>query len=158
RAFYLNRGELRTARELGEQLYGLAQQAAVPTLLLTAHTVLGQTLVLLGDYTAAWAHLEQGIALIDPVAERTLVRDQGSAPGVMCLAWAALALWCLGFPAQAVRRGQEALALAQELAHPLSLVMAQGWVAWLYHRRREAPVVQALGESQLTLATAQGFP
>jgi predicted ATPase len=143
---------------LGEQLYGWAQQTAVSTHLLTAHTVLGQTLVLLGDYAAAWAHLEQGIARIDPAVERTLVRDQGSAPGVMCLAWAAMALWCLGFPAQAVRRGQEALALAQELGHPLSLAMAQWWVALMYWRRREAPVVQALSESVLTLATAQGFP
>jgi class 3 adenylate cyclase/tetratricopeptide (TPR) repeat protein len=158
RAFYFNRGELRTARELGEQLYGLVQQAAVPTHLLTAHTVLGQTLVLLGDYTDAWAHLEQGIARIDPAVERTLVRGQGSAPGVMCLAWAATTLWSLGFPAQAVRRGQEALALVQDLAHPLSLAMAQFWVALVYHRRREAPMVQALGESLLTLATAQGFP
>jgi len=76
----------------------------------------------------------------------------------MCLAWAGIALWCLGFPAQAVRRGQEALALAQELGHPLSLAMAQYWVTLVHHRRREAPVVQALGESLLILATAQGFP
>jgi predicted ATPase len=158
RAFYLNRGELLTARDLGQQLYGLVQQEAVPTHLLTAHAVLGQTLVLLGDYTAAWTHLEQGIALIDSGTERTLALGQGSAPGVMCLAWAAIALWCLGFPAQAVRRGQEALALAQELAHPLSLAMAQYWVTLVHHRRREAPVVQALGESLLILATAQGFP
>ncbi len=59
----------------------MVQQAAVPTHLLTAHTVLGQTLVLLGDYTRAWTHLEQGIALIDPAVERTLVRGQGSRRG-----------------------------------------------------------------------------
>ena len=44
----------------------------------------------------------------------------GVAPGVRCLAVAAKALWCLGYPAQAVRRSQEALALAQALAHPLA--------------------------------------
>ena len=68
RAFYVNHGELHTAEGVGEQLYVLAQQAAVPTDLLTAHTVLGHTLVLLGDYAAAWTHLEQGIVLIDPAA------------------------------------------------------------------------------------------
>jgi hypothetical protein len=31
---------------------------------------------------------------------------------------AALTLWCLGLPAQAERRSQEALALAEVLAHP----------------------------------------
>ena len=40
--FYYNRGELRTARELGEQLWRRAQRAAVPTHLLEAHSALGR--------------------------------------------------------------------------------------------------------------------
>jgi len=71
---------------------------------------------------------------------------------------AANALWYLGFPAQSVRRRQEALTLAQELAHPLSLTSAQFWAAWLHYLRREVPVVQALADTLLTLATTQGFP
>src|SRR5437762_13589665 len=38
--FYRNRGALSTSRELGEQLYRLAQRAAVPTHLLEAHDAL----------------------------------------------------------------------------------------------------------------------
>jgi predicted ATPase len=57
-----------------------------------------------------------------------------------------------------VRRCQEALTLAQELAHPQSLAQARHWAAFLYHRRREVPTVQAQAEALLTLATAQGFP
>ena len=52
---------------------------------------------------------------------------------------AAFTLWCLGSPAQAVRRSQEALAMAQELAHPQSLAFAQHCAALLHQRRREAP-------------------
>jgi predicted ATPase len=48
--------------------------------------------------------------------QRTLVLQHGEASGVRCLAVAANALWCLGYPAQAVQRSQEALALAQALA------------------------------------------
>ena len=66
--FYRNRGALPTARELGEQLYRLAQREAEPTPLLEAHEALGDTLFYLGDYAAARTHLEQGIALIDPAA------------------------------------------------------------------------------------------
>ena len=36
--------------------------------------------------------------------------------------------------------------------------MAQHFAAFLHHRRREAPAVQAQAEALLTLATAQGFP
>ena len=57
-----------------------------------------------------------------------------------------------------MQRSQEALALAQELAHPYSLVVAQHWAAYLHYRRREVLAVQAQAEALLTLATAQGFP
>ena len=46
---YRNRGALQTVRELGEQLYQLAQHAGAPTDRLEAHEVLGLTLFLLGD-------------------------------------------------------------------------------------------------------------
>jgi predicted ATPase len=153
--FYHNRGALPTARELGEQLYRLAQCEAAPTHLLEAHAALGNTLFFLGEYAAARTHLEQGIALTDPVAERAQALRHGLAPGVVCLAVAARTLWCLVYPAQAIRRGQEAL--AQALAHPASLAAARHWAAWLHLYRREAAMVQAQADALLTLATARGF-
>jgi predicted ATPase len=71
---------------------------------------------------------------------------------------AAHTLWCLGYPAQAVRRSQEALALAQALAHAHSLATAQHWAAWLHQRRRDVPAVREQADALLPLATAQGFP
>jgi predicted ATPase len=156
--FYQTRGALPTARELGEQLYRLAQRAAAPTPRLEAHDALGTILFFLGEYAAARMHLEQGIALVDPTAQRALALRLGVAPGVRCLAHAAHALWCLGYPAQAVGRSQEALALAQALSHPRSLAMARHFAAYLHHRRREAPAVQVQADALLPLATAQGFP
>jgi len=149
---------LLTARELGEQLYRLAQRTAEPTHLLEAHDALGSTLFFLGEYAAARTHLEQGIALADPTAQRAQALRYGVAPGMWCLAFAAWALWSLGYPAQAVRRSQEALAQAQELAHPYSLVVVQYWSSYLYYRRCDVPAVQAQADALLTLATAQGFP
>src|SRR5207248_3727863 len=70
--FYQNRGALPTARELGEQLFRLAQRAAVLTHLLEAHDTLGIILSNLGEYTTARTHLEQGIALTDPAVQRAL--------------------------------------------------------------------------------------
>ena len=146
------------AREIGEQLYHLAQRAATPTPLLEAHDQLGHTLFYLGEYVATRAHLEQAIALIDPATQHAQALRHDVAPGVACLALAGPTLWCLGYPAQAMRRSQEALALAYELAHPSSLAEAQYWATFLSHRRREVPAVQAQAEALLTLATAQGFP
>jgi predicted ATPase len=44
------------------------------------------------------------------------------------------------------------------LAHPHSLAVAQHFAAFLHHRRREAPAVQAQADALLTLAAEQGFP
>jgi class 3 adenylate cyclase/predicted ATPase len=156
--FYQTRGPLAAAREVGEQLYRLAQHAAAPTHLLEAHDALGVILFFLGDYAAARGHLEQGIALTDPTAERGLALRHGAAPGMRCLVVMADTLWCLGYPAQAVRRCEEALSLTHELANPQTVVMAQHWAAYLHHRRRDVRAVQAQAEALLTLATAQGFP
>jgi predicted ATPase len=156
--FYQSRGVLPTAQDLGEQLMRLAERTADPTRLLEAHGALGQTLFQLGAYAAAWQHLAQGIALIDSMAQRALVLRHGDAPGVVCISFAALTLWCLGYPAQAVQRSQEALTLAQALNYPLSLAAAQHYAAFLQHHRHEALAVQTLAGALLTLATAQGFP
>jgi predicted ATPase len=155
-AFYQGRGALLTAQEVGEQLVRLAERAADPIRRLEAHDSLGTILVHLGDYAAARTHLEQGITLTDPTVQRALALRFGSAPGVRCLAQAANTLWSLGYPAQAVRRSQEAL--AQALAHPLSLALAQHWVASLHYRRHEVSALRAQAEALLTLATAQRFP
>jgi predicted ATPase len=150
---------LPTARELGEQLSQLARREADPTHRLEAHGALGGILFYLGDYATARTHLEQGIALIDPTAQwAPALRSHVTTGLTWCLVHAALTLWCLGYPAQALRRSQEALALAQALAHPYSLGLARHYAATLHHRRREAPAVQAQAEALLTLATAQGFP
>jgi len=156
--FYQTRGALSTARELGEQLYRLAQREVTPTHRLEAHEALGSALFHLDEYAAARMHLEQATALIDPAGQQAQVLHHGEVLGVRCLSLVSLTLWCLGYPAQALCRSQEALALAQALAHPQSLASAQYFAAFLHHRRREVPAVQAQADALLSLATAQGFP
>ena len=71
--FYRNRGALRTARELGEQLDRLVQCEAASTPRIEAHGTLATTLYFLGKYPAARAHIEQAI---------TLRPDTTAGPGV----------------------------------------------------------------------------
>src|SRR5262245_27279177 len=155
---YRSQGALRKTRDIGEQLVQLAQGEADPTQLQEAHEALGATLLWMGDYAAARWHLEQGSALPDPMAARGQASHLGGSAAVRCLAQAALVLWRLGYPAQAVRRSQEALALAETLSHPYSLAIVQHYAAWLAYNRREVRSVQAQAETLLRLATPQGFP
>ena len=97
--------------------------------------------------------------LYDPQRHRAhAALYSGHDPGVCCRMLAAPSLWLLGYPDQAVASSQAALALAQQLAHPLSLTIALYWAAVLHHLRREAPLTQARAEAAMTIATDQGFP
>ena len=155
--FYLHRLELQTARELGEHLLTLAQQTGDPALLLEAHYALGNTLNYLGEFAAAQAHLAQGIALYDPQQHHAHAFRYGQDPGVFCRAYAAVTLWYLGYPEQALQRSHEALTLAQELTHPFSLGIALAFAAWLHHCRREGPLTQERAGAAIALAAEQGF-
>jgi predicted ATPase/class 3 adenylate cyclase len=155
--FYNGRGALPTGRKIAEQLLRLGQRAAVPALLLQAHSLLGNTLFYLGDYADALMHQKQGPAFTNPTMQCAHGFHLGVAAAAGSLAVTALTLWCLGYPTQAVQKSQEALALARALAHPYSTTVVQHWAAHLHHRRREPLAVQAQVNTLLPLAIAQGF-
>jgi predicted ATPase len=156
--FYLVRPQLHTARELGDALLRLAQRADDPVLAVLAHFALGVTWFSLGGLPAARQHLEETIARSTPDQRRTPAFRMGLDPGVSCRAFAAMTLWLLGYPAQALARLHEALALAHALVHPYSLAFARCWAAIAYQLRRDVPATYEQAAAAVALATAQGFP
>jgi len=119
---HYTRAEHQTARELAEEALSLAQQAEDPLYVALGHWYLGLVLFCLGEFTMAQAHFEQVIAFYNPERHHlSLIFLRGSDVGLSALAYAACSLWCLGYPEQALKRSQEALALARELNHPFSL-------------------------------------
>jgi predicted ATPase len=156
--YYNVRAEYQTAHTLGEQLLALAQQVQDTVLLVAAHRALGATLYFLGVFASAHRHLAQGMALYDPSQHRASVFQYGDDSGVACHSLAALTLWYLGYPEQALARSQEAVTLAQQSAHPLSLSFVLTFTAMVHQLRREMPAAQEYAESAISLATEQGFP
>ncbi len=155
---YLVRGELRKARELAEQLLGLAQSGQDPVLLLWAHYALGATLTWLGEFAPAQEHVQQSIALYDSQHHRSYTLLYGQDPGVACLGFAAWTLWFLGYPDQALKRSREALTMAQELSHPFSSAYSLVWTALFHQFRQERQAAQERAEAAITLSTEQGIP
>jgi predicted ATPase/class 3 adenylate cyclase len=155
--YYNTRSQLHTARELGDTLLRLAQHAHDPALAVVAHYALGATWFWLGALPAARQHLEAGIARYTPDQRRAPVFRMGLDPGVGCRIYAAMTLWVLGSPAQALAHLHEALALAHELSHPYSLVLARCWAAHVYQLRRNIAAVHEHAEAAVALSTAQGL-
>src|SRR5262249_6763019 len=159
RQMYTTRGELQTARELGEQGLALAERQHDTALVLEAHAALVNPLFYLCEFASARSHAEQGLALYDPQQHRHLAyHGAGLDVGVLCLGGLIHPLWYLGYPEQALQRSREAVTLAQGLAHSLSLASVLSWTARFHQLRREPHLVHELAEAIIALATAQAFP
>src|SRR5262249_58034587 len=94
----------------------------------------------------------------DPQQHRAAALLYGEDVGVTSLSRDSWTLWYLGYPDQASARSQEAVTLAQQIAHPLSLSFALGEAAVFHQFRREGHTAQELAEAALHLSTDQGFP
>ena len=141
---------------LAEQLLWRAQVTNDPALLMYAQYALGFTSFCMGEFLLAREHLEMTITLYDLERHRPLTVLYGFDVGVNCLAYAAFTLWGLGYPDQALKRVNEALALAQGLSRPVSLTFAEGCVALVRQYRREVRAVQENAESAIALAVERG--
>ena len=156
--YYAAHAEHQRAQALCEQLLTLAQQAQDPAMLLVAYHSLGTVLFEQGAVATAHTYLVQGIALDDPQQPRVSALLYGQDAGVACLSWAAWTFWYLGYSDQGRMRLQEALARAEQMAHPFSLVYALTSAAVFHQLRREVRAAHERAEATLRLAMEQGFP
>jgi tetratricopeptide (TPR) repeat protein len=151
------RGNHTASLALGEQFLTVAQRQQDATLSLVAHAVVGGTLLWLGEFASAQAHLDRAFAFYDPEHHRDLAYHVGQDPGLMALNFAAETLWCRGYSDQALERVRRRLSLAQALSHPFSLVAALSRVVVVHLFRRESQDAQAQAETLLTLTHEHGF-
>jgi len=156
--YYLVRAELQTAHTLGKQLLTMAQQVQDAAMLRAAHGALGSTLFILGAAATAHTHLAQGIALYDPQHHRASAFLSPHDVGVTCRSHDAWTLWYLGYPDQGLTQSQQAVTLAQQVAHPYTLGFALNQAALFHQLRREGRATQECAEATISLATTQGFP
>ena len=83
-------------------------------------------LVIAGDITEGRAHLDQGIALLDPAERRPLAMRFGEDLRVANLCYRSYALWLLGYPETARADIDQALQDARESGHAVFLLWALG--------------------------------
>jgi tetratricopeptide (TPR) repeat protein len=152
--FYAVRPEEQKAVELAQQLFTLAHRVRASTLLMIAHRALGANSMGLGELAQGLEHLRHAMALYDPPQHRALAFVYGQDIGVICQQWSAWALWLLGYPDQALTIMREALQMAHESAHPLTLAYVMTHSAYFHQFRRERARVHALAERALADADA----
>jgi predicted ATPase len=156
--YYRQGSEFQKARELTEGLFSLAHTENDQALLLQAHHAHWTTKLFLGDFVSALESSERGVGLYDIEEHRgQAFLFAGHDPAVCGLGTGALALWLLGYPEQAVRKTHKALALARDLDHPATLVLALSEAAEIYQLRGEQHLVQEHTAAILPITIEQGF-
>ena len=128
-SYHSPRGEFDRALALAEELIALAEQRQDPLIAVEGHSAMADTLFYQGAFARTLVHMEQAIAAYDPQDHALYLRRGSEDPGIMSMMVAACTLWYLGCPEQARRRIAAALALAEELGHPYTLMLAQFWSA-----------------------------
>ena len=114
--------------------------------------------MLAGKFAACQLHLEEVLARYDPIPHQSLAHQAGHHPHIHAQSLLGLALFCLGYPEQAVARSDAAMAEARRLAHPPSsaVSLANGiLLLWLVG---DDALLNERAEELVAVATEQGFP
>ncbi len=156
-AMYLVRGDVQSAHALAEQLMRLANNTEDASLMLYARIALGVTAYFMGEFNSALEHLEAGVSIYDSEHHRELILRYGFDAGVWCLCYVAATRWQLGYPDQALKLINEALALAQKLSHPFNLAQAELWLSILHQFLRDAPAVLTTTASLIARSAEHGI-
>jgi predicted ATPase len=162
--FAMGRAEYGHAEALGEYILHMGRRVQDPLLLLTGHTTTGTTFLFQGALVRARWHLEQSVSLYDPQQHRALAFLYGMDYGMVGRAWLGWQRLVQGYPSQGLQHSEEALRLAQEVAHPynlasilLDVIVAQLWRREVQRTQKQVEVLIALAnEHGFTLRVAQG--
>ena len=111
-------------RELAEQFGAVAEKQGTTAPLLTAHRVMGISLLQTGDITESRKHFDRATALYDPAEHRPLAARFSVDARVSILSFRAWALWFLGYPEAALVDADHALKYAREIGQAATLMVA----------------------------------
>ncbi|MGZ3438083.1 MAG: hypothetical protein ACXVDD_01120, partial [Polyangia bacterium] len=139
-------GRAEISAEFGRKLLAEAEKSGNTTELMIARRALGTSSMLLGDLEACREHTEQGLLLYNREQHGDLAFRQGHDPGVALGLYAAWSLWLLGYADRALRRACDAVALARDLHHPLSVAFALNYLAMTHNYRGEHDEAEALSD------------
>jgi class 3 adenylate cyclase/predicted ATPase len=152
------RGELDLALRLDEDLLRLSLQRNDSGGLVLGHLSSGRDLMFVGRFASSRSHLEEGLALYDPISHCSLVHLAGIHPLVTSQAYLAHVLFCLGYPDQAFAQSNAAIAEARRLAHPPSLTLSLTFGTRLLSLAEDDAVLGEWADQLVVVTTEQGFP
>lgn len=156
--YHVARAEYRLSLEFASRLMGLARRENDAVLEMEAHFTMGVALFYLGHLQAAKAHWQDAIALYQTLSMNCQTCLTGQDVGVASYSFLAWSEWLLQQPQNALESSQNALVLAQQIAHPYSIGLAYSLGAMFHQSRQDTQQLQHYAQQALTIAQEQQFP
>jgi len=154
---HLFRGEIDLALRSAEDSLRLSRQRNDRAGLVLGHYSSGRNLMFVGRFAESRWHLEKALALYDPNAHRSLVRQAGTHPHINSQTYLGIVLFCIGFPDQTLARSKAAIAEARRLAHSPSLVVSLAMDARLLSLVGDDAALSERARQVVAVTTEQGF-
>ena len=155
--FYVVRADFDQALALSRELTEWAELAGDPALLIEARFAVGCTRFFMGDFAGAWQALEGAAGLCSPERDVKLRIRSGQDAGVTSLVFLGMTAWALGRTAEALRHGEESVALALREKHPFSLVYALHFSSWIRLWAGDYLQAEALADEVIRRSREHGF-
>ncbi len=156
-SFYLLRGPLSRAKELGAELIEIADTQGDAVTLCEATRCLGWTLFCAGEMVQGTRLIRRAVSLYDQTLAhehtRRNVSDAGGV-GLINMAWMS---WFLGDVERSVACGREAVELARQIEHPFTLAYALCMGAAVHQCRREPEAMLPLAEEAVAIGRKHSF-
>ena len=143
-----------TALEMARRFLEWAENSQNPAHLLLAHHAIGVTLYIMGELPMALKHEQAALSLYDPGRPVGLA---GLNEKVVTLSWIALIQWLLGYPDEALRRAHEALAVAEDLADPHTMLWAESSLSRVFLYRGDVQAAHNSAQHQISISDEGGF-
>jgi DNA-binding SARP family transcriptional activator len=157
-SLYVVQAKLEKVQLVSDELHRLYQRTPGTSPPLVAGMMLTGSRMHLGRIADASAEFEQMIATHDPTQLQRIVEEQGWNYAVHARAWHAHALWLLGYPQAALRRGHDAMRLARDLPQPFNQAVVAAYLAMLQQLCADEPTARAHAEQALALTTEYKAP
>jgi TolB-like protein/class 3 adenylate cyclase/predicted ATPase len=156
--YHSARGELDQAQSLAEELLRLSRQRNDASGLVPGHFSSGRNLLVAGRFALSRSHLEEVLALYDPLLHRSLIHQGTDYLHVTSKAFLGNILFCLGYPDQGLARSNAAIAEARRLAHPPTLAPTLAYCTRLLALVGDNAALDERADELVAVTAEHGFP
>jgi len=155
---YVVQAKLEKVQLVSDELHTLYQRSLGSAPPPVAGMMLAGARLHLGRITEANEQFVEMIAAYNPDQLLSYRESQGWDFASQARAWQAHALWCLGYPQQALSQGLDAVKLVQDLDQPFNQALVSAYLALLQQLRADEAVAREHAEEALALASKYQAP